>query len=41
MIAYQDGGSIHVVEVSTGVSSEVADGRQADWLDGDTLIVVP
>ncbi len=40
-IAYQDGDSILVVEVSTGESSEVAVGRMAAWLDGDTLIVAP
>jgi Tol biopolymer transport system component len=40
-IAYQDGGAIYVVEVSTGESSEVADGDTAAWLDSDTLIVTP
>jgi Tol biopolymer transport system component len=40
-IAYQDGGSIYVVGVSTGESSEVADGDTAEWLDNDTLIVTP
>jgi Tol biopolymer transport system component len=40
-IAYQDGGAIYVVEVSTGESSEVADGDTAEWLDNDTLIVTP
>jgi Tol biopolymer transport system component len=40
-IAYQHGGSIYVVEVSTGESSEVADGDTAEWLDNDTLIVTP
>jgi Tol biopolymer transport system component len=40
-IAYQDGGSIYVVDVSTGESSKVADGYydNAAWLDDDTLIV--
>jgi hypothetical protein len=40
-IAYQDGGSIYVVDVSTGESSKVADGNydNAAWLDDDTLIV--
>jgi Tol biopolymer transport system component len=40
-IAYEDGGSIYVVEVSTGESSEVAIGNTAEWLDEDTLIVAP
>lgn len=39
-IAYSDNGSIHVVDVMTGVSQTVADGRRmAAWLDEDTLIV--
>jgi dipeptidyl aminopeptidase/acylaminoacyl peptidase len=40
-IAYQDGGSIYVVDVSTGESSKVADGYydNVSWLDDDTLIV--
>ena len=33
--------SLHVVDVSTGASSEVADGENADWVDDDTLIVNP
>jgi Tol biopolymer transport system component len=46
-IAYQDGGSIYVVDVATGESSKVADGVadgiyfNAAWLDNDTLIVAP
>jgi sugar lactone lactonase YvrE len=40
-IAYQDGGSIYVVRVSTGESSKVADGDNATWLNDDTLIVSP
>ena len=40
-IAYADSGSIHVVEVSTGESEQVAFGRMAAWLDDDTLIVAP
>jgi Tol biopolymer transport system component len=40
-IAYPDGGSIYVVDVSTGESTMVADGGLADWLDDDTLIVSP
>jgi hypothetical protein len=40
-IAYQDGDSIWVVNVSTGESLEVAVGRMAAWLDADTLIVAP
>jgi basic membrane lipoprotein Med (substrate-binding protein (PBP1-ABC) superfamily)/DNA-binding SARP family transcriptional activator len=40
-IAYQDAGTIYVVDVSTGTSSAVAPGDTATWLDDDTLIVVP
>jgi Tol biopolymer transport system component len=40
-IAYQDGGPIYVVDIATGESSEVAEGRMAAWLDDDTLIVAP
>lgn len=42
-IAYQDGGSIYVVDVSTGESSKVADGNydNVSWLDDETLIVAP
>ena len=40
-IAYQDGESIWVVDISTGESSEVAVGRMAAWVDDDTLIVAP
>jgi Tol biopolymer transport system component len=40
-IAYQDGGSIYVVRVSTGKSTQVADGDNAVWFDDDTLIVSP
>jgi Tol biopolymer transport system component len=40
-IAYQDGGSIYVVDVATRNSSKVADGNSAEWLDKDTLIVAP
>ena len=41
-IAYQDGGSIYVVDVSTGESSKVADSYfNTAWLDDDTLIVAP
>jgi hypothetical protein len=40
-IAYGDGGSIYVVDVSTGESSKVADGGQAAWVDDSTLIVRP
>ncbi len=40
-IAYGDGGSIYVVDVSTGDSAKVADGDLVEWLDTDTLIVVP
>src|SRR5688572_5202872 len=43
-IAYQDGGSIHVVEmgpVVRGEYSKVANGKTAAWLDNDSLIVTP
>ena len=40
-IAYQDGDSIYVVDVSTGDASEVAVGRMAAWVDDGTLIVAP
>jgi Tol biopolymer transport system component len=42
-IAYQDGGSIYVVDVAAGESSKVADGNyfRASWLDDDTLIAAP
>jgi dipeptidyl aminopeptidase/acylaminoacyl peptidase len=40
-IAYQDGGSIYVVDVSTGESSKVTEGNTAEWLDTHTLIVAP
>jgi Tol biopolymer transport system component len=42
-IAYQDGGSIYVVDVAAGESSKVADGIyfRASWLDNDTLIAAP
>jgi len=38
-IAYRDGGSIYVIDVSTGDRSKVAYGVWAKWLDDDTLIV--
>ena len=40
-IAYAGDGKVHVVDAATGVSSYVADGGIADWLDDDTLIVTP
>jgi hypothetical protein len=40
-IAYPDGGSVYVVVVATGEASKVADGGSAEWLDDDTLLVVP
>lgn len=40
-IAYQDGGFIYVVDVSTGEKSKVAEGRMAAWVDDETLIVAP
>ena len=40
-IAYGDNNVIYVVDVSTGKSTELADGRMAAWLDDDTLIIAP
>jgi Tol biopolymer transport system component len=40
-IAYADDGSIYVVNVLTGNSSEVAVGRMASWVDNGTLVVAP
>lgn len=40
-IAYSDMGAIHVVDVSTGDVTEVADEGTSDWFGDDTLIVVP
>jgi len=40
-IAYQDGGSIYVVDVAKAVSTKVAEGDNAEWLDDHTLIVAP
>jgi len=40
-IAYQDDGSIYVVDVSTRQTSKVAKGRMAAWVDDDTLIIAP
>jgi hypothetical protein len=40
-IAYQDGGSIYVLYLPSGLSSKVASGTAAEWLNNDTLIVAP
>jgi len=40
-IAYSDDGSIYVVCVATGKTSEVAIGRMAAWVDDGTLVVAP
>lgn len=41
-IAYQDGGSIYVVDIRLGdMPSKVAEGNTAEWLDTHTLIVSP
>ena len=40
-IVYADGAEIHVVDVSTGLTSLVAQGGAADWFGDDTLVVVP
>jgi Tol biopolymer transport system component len=40
-IAYSDGSSIFVVDVSTGEAADMGYGASAEWLDDDTLIVSP
>jgi Tol biopolymer transport system component len=40
-IAYQEGGSIYVLEIATRETRMVAEGSTAEWLDFDTLIVTP
>ena len=40
-LALVSGGTIHVVEVSTGATTAVARGTTAEWLDDDTLIISP
>jgi WD40-like Beta Propeller Repeat len=40
-IAYTDADGIHVVDVSTGEASLVAEGGASDWFGDDTLVVVP
>ena len=40
-IAYTDADGIHVVDVSTGEASLVAEGGTSDWFGDDTLVVVP
>ena len=40
-IAYTDVDGIHVVDVSTGEASLVAEGASSDWFGDDTLVVVP
>jgi Tol biopolymer transport system component len=40
-IVYSDDGSITVVDVSTGETSDVAEGRMAAWVDDGTLVVAP
>jgi hypothetical protein len=40
-IAYTDADGIHVVHVSTGETSLVAEGGTSDWFGDDTLVVVP
>jgi hypothetical protein len=40
-IAYSDSDGIHVVDVSTGEASLVAEGGTSDWFGDDTLVVVP
>jgi dipeptidyl aminopeptidase/acylaminoacyl peptidase len=40
-IAYSDADGIHVVDVSTGAASLVAEGASCDWFGDDTLVVVP
>jgi Tol biopolymer transport system component len=40
-IAYRDTDGIHVVDVATGETSLVSTGDIADWVDEDTLVIVP
>jgi hypothetical protein len=40
-IAYTDADGIHVVDVSTGEASLVAEGGRSDWFGDDALVVVP
>jgi dipeptidyl aminopeptidase/acylaminoacyl peptidase len=40
-IAYTDADGIHVVDVSNGEASLVAEGRTSDWFGDYTLVVVP
>ena len=40
-IAYADAGGIRVVDVATGETSLVSIGERADWVDEDTLVIVP
>jgi hypothetical protein len=40
-IAYVNGSSIYVVDVSTGEASKVEGGETVEWLDDDRLIVNP
>ena len=40
-IAYTDADGIHVVDVSTGETSLVAEGGTSDWFGDDALVVVP
>jgi Tol biopolymer transport system component len=40
-IAYRDTDGIHVVDVATGETSLVSTGDRADWVDEDTLVIVP
>jgi Tol biopolymer transport system component len=40
-IAYTDADGIHIVDVSTGEATLVAEGASSDWFGDDTLVVVP
>ena len=40
-VVYADGTDIHIVDISTGTSSVVAEGGRAEWFDDDTLVVSP
>jgi TolB protein len=40
-IAYTDADGTHVVDVSTGESSQVAEGGAPNWFGNDALVVVP
>ena len=38
-ISYNENGSVYVLDLATGVSTKVANGGNAEWLDNNTLVV--